>query len=107
MRRRDREQHGKSWYRSPTPDICALCQRIIPPSQRDEHHLIPKLKGGKETVALHRICHKQIHALFSESELAQHYASIAALLGHEAIQKFVTWVRSKPVGFNERTRSTR
>lgn len=107
MRRRDRERIEQSWYRPPTPDICPLCKRLIPKSQRDEHHLIPKLKGGKETVALHRICHKQIHALFSESELAQHYATIDALLAHEAVQRFVSWVSSKPIGFNERTRATR
>jgi hypothetical protein len=28
--------------------------------QRDAHHLVPKSRGGTETVWLHRICHRQI-----------------------------------------------
>lgn len=53
------------------PIICPICSRSIPESQKDAHHLIPKSKGGKSAEYLHRICHKQIHALFSESELAK------------------------------------
>jgi hypothetical protein len=88
-----------SWYRTPEVEICPLCAREIPASQRDEHHLVPKLKGGKETQALHRICHRQIHALFSEAELAQKYATIEALLLHPDIQKFVKWIKTKPIDF--------
>ena len=33
---------------------CPLCERSIPPSQRDAHHLVPKSHGGKHTVVLHR-----------------------------------------------------
>jgi hypothetical protein len=76
--------------------ICPLCDRPIPPSQQDKHHLVPRLKGGKETQVLHRICHRQIHALFSEAELAQHYATAKALLTHPEIQKFVVWVKKRP-----------
>ena len=51
------------------PDlICPLCERKIPPSQRDAHHLVPKSKGGRHTEYLHRICHRQIHALYTETE---------------------------------------
>jgi 5-methylcytosine-specific restriction endonuclease McrA len=51
--------------------ICALCARPIPPALRDAHHLIPKSRGGVLTVFMHRACHKQVHALFTETELAQ------------------------------------
>tara|TARA_B110001452_G_C15002341_1_gene350409 strand:- start:150 stop:482 length:333 start_codon:yes stop_codon:yes gene_type:complete len=47
--------------------ICPLCLRSIPADvAQSKHHLIPKLKGGKiyETVILHHICHKEIHASF-------------------------------------------
>lgn len=89
---------------TPTLPICPLCGRVIPASQSDKHHLIPRLKGGKETQAMHRICHRQIHALFSESELAQYYNTADALLANEAIQKFVAWVRKKPPEFIEATK---
>ena len=57
---------------------CALCGRLIPKdAPQSRHHLIPKLKGGKhgETVLLHHICHKEIHASLSEAELARDYTT--------------------------------
>mgnify|MGYP006203325167 CR=1 FL=1 len=74
------------------PD-CPLCGRPIPPQQRDAHHLVPKSKGGRGTVDLHRICHRQIHALFTETELARRYATVDALLAHPEVARFVAWYR--------------
>lgn len=83
---------------------CSLCGRAIPPAQRDMHHLIPKMKGGKKTVPMHRICHRQIHALFSETELARQFSTPEALLTSYEIRRFVDWVKTKPDDFFERTR---
>jgi hypothetical protein len=85
---------------------CPLCERKIPPSQRDAHHLVPKSKGGRETEYLHRICHRQIHALFTETELARQFNSVDALLAHPDIANFVAWVKTKPDFFMERTRKS-
>ena len=82
---------------------CPLCGREIPFNQRDAHHLIPKSKGGRKTEFMHRICHRQIHALFTETELASNYCSIEQLLTHPEIEKFVLWIKTKPKHFNERT----
>jgi hypothetical protein len=96
---------AEPWYQPPpAEEICPLCGRPIPPSQRDLHHWVPKTKGGKDVAALHRICHRQIHALFTENELAQRYSTIEALLADEAVRTFVRWVRTKPNDFYERTR---
>ncbi len=84
--------------------ICPLCSRFIPAGQRDAHHLIPKSRGGRETAWLHRICHRQLHALFSESELASRYNHVEALLAHPEVIRFVQWVKTKPDDFFERTR---
>ena len=86
--------------------VCPLCERKIPPSQRDAHHLVPKSKGGKNTEYLHRICHRQIHALFTETELARQFNSVEALLAHPDIALFVAWVKTKPDEFMERTRKS-
>lgn len=86
--------------------ICPLCLRPIPESQKDAHHLIPKSKGGKTTEYLHRICHRQIHALLTETELANHFNHIEALLSHPEISKFTRWVKTKPNDFYERTRKS-
>lgn len=86
--------------------ICPICDRAIPDSQKDAHHLIPKSKGGKTTEYLHRICHKQIHALFTETELAQQYHHAQFLREHPEMQKFIQWVSSKPDAFYEKTRKS-
>jgi 5-methylcytosine-specific restriction endonuclease McrA len=91
---------------APSAHVCPLCERVIPVSQRDAHHLIPKSKGGKETEYLHRICHRQIHALFTETELARRYNNVEALLSHPEMIKFVSWVRTKPEDFYERTQKS-
>jgi 5-methylcytosine-specific restriction endonuclease McrA len=86
--------------------ICPLCNRPIPDSEKDAHHLVPKSKGGRETQYLHRVCHRQIHALLTETELAKTYNHIEALLAHPGIARFVAWVKSKPDNFYERTRKS-
>ena len=86
--------------------LCPLCGRPIPPSQQDEHHLVPKSKNGKETKTLHRVCHRQIHALFTENELAKRYCSPEALLEHPQIQEFVRWVSTKPNDFCPKVRAS-
>jgi 5-methylcytosine-specific restriction endonuclease McrA len=85
---------------------CPLCERPIPAAQRDAHHLVPRSHGGRHTEYLHRICHRQLHALFTEAELAHSYHSVEALLAHPQVQRFVRWVRTRPPGFSERTRKS-
>lgn len=88
------------------PSICPLCDRAIPESQKDAHHLIPKSKGGKKTEFLHRICHKQVHALFTETELAVKFNTAEGLRTHPEMQKFIVWVKNKPNDFYEKTRKS-
>jgi hypothetical protein len=86
--------------------VCPLCEREIPPSEQDAHHFIPKSKGGRETRLLHRICHRQIHALYAETELARRLNTAEALLAQPEMQKFVAWVRRKPGDFFEKSRKS-
>lgn len=85
--------------------ICPLCGRPIPEGAASSlHHLVPKLKGGKggETVLLHAICHKEIHAALTEAEIARDYRTIAALRAHPRIARFVAWVARRPPGFTSK-----
>lgn len=91
----------------PADLVCPLCERKIPPSQRDAHHLVPKSKGGRHTEYLHQICHRQIHALLTETELARQFNSVDALLTHPDVALFVAWVKTKPDDFMERTRKSK
>lgn len=87
--------------------VCALCDRPVPPAWRDAHHLIPKSRGGVVTVIMHRACHKQIHALFTETELARHYPTAQALRAHPEMARFIRWVQDKPSDFNPPTKRSR
>lgn len=78
---------------------CPLCGRPIPPESRSEHHLVPKSLKGREHVVLHRICHRKIHSLFTERELARIYNTIGRLLEHPDVRVFRTWVAGKPPNF--------
>lgn len=86
--------------------ICLLCGRtILADARQSQHHLMPKLKGGKggPTLLLHQICHNEIHATLSEAELARAYHTVEALRAHPRLAKFMSWVRKRPAGFQSRT----
>ena len=86
--------------------ICPLCLRPIPAeARRSVHHLVPRLRGGKDgpTVLLHQICHNEIHAALTETELARRYNTVEALRAHPRLARFVEWVVGKPPAFHSRT----
>ena len=49
----DQEQHYQEHVQ--TEYLCQLCLRPTTKAQRDKHHLIPKSRGGVETVILHKL----------------------------------------------------
>jgi hypothetical protein len=90
--------------------ICPLCDRPIPrDALQSVHHLTPKLKGGRNgpTVLLHEICHRTIHATFSETELAKEYMTVERLRAHPTIEKFIAWVARKDPSFHARNAGPR
>ncbi len=101
------ERHVSDITKAP---ICPLCERPIPAhAKQSHHHLVPKLRGGKrgETVLLHQICHNEIHATLTETELARDYATITALRAHPRLAKFVTWVAKRPADLHSKTPGAR
>ncbi len=56
---------------------------------------------------MHPICHRTIHANFTNAELARIGDDRAAILAHPAIAKFVHWVADKPADFHAPTRRAR
>ena len=83
-------------------DNCPLCGRELD-STADLHHLVPKSKKGKETIRLHKICHSKIHSLYDEKVLAKHYNTIEKLLESEDIQRFIKWIKKKPIDYNDKS----
>lgn len=68
---------------------------------------MPKAKKGRIKVPIHPICHQAIHANFTNSELGRMGADHTALLGNQALAKFLDWVKDKPPGFHAPTRNKR
>lgn len=64
---------------------------------------MPKSRGGRILVPVHPICHRTIHATFTNAELARMEPNAAALLAYPAIRRFVDWVAAKPPDFHART----
>lgn len=87
-------------------DKCPICNRELG-TNFDEHHLIPKSKGGKEKIKMHKICHRTIHATFKENELSNRYNTIENLLSHDKIKSFIKWVRNKPIDYYTGCNETR
>ncbi len=106
MARKNRDEVS-SWHMEPEPTLCLICERVIPDDQKEDHHLVPKSKGGKITVPLHRVCHRQIHAIFTDGQLAKTFSTISALLEDPAMQKFVAWIKSKPPGFSDAAKDSK
>ncbi|WP_416832169.1 MAG: hypothetical protein ACMUJI_04715 [Erythrobacter sp.] len=53
---------------------------------------------------VHPICHRTIHATFTNAQLARIGDDPEVLLQDPAIAKFVEWVASKPPDFHAPTR---
>lgn len=84
---------------------CPLCDR--PLGVRVEwHHVVPRSEGGTRTVAVHPICHRAIHAAFSNAALAQ-AGGISGIRDHPAIARFRAFVARKPADFHAPTRTGR
>ena len=78
--------------------VCDLCLRID--VERSIHHLIPREFGGgpEDTSKLCIPCHKQIHALYPNSELAVRLNTIEKLQADNEIKKYLNWIKKQPAG---------
>ena len=82
---------------------CFLCGR--PLGRKVEwHHPVPKSRGGRDTVPVHPICHRAIHAALSNKELEKEFASTGALRAHPEVAKFIGWIADKHPDFHAPTR---
>lgn len=73
----------------------------------DRHHWVPRTEGGRDQAPMHQVCHRKIHTVLSEREIADAYATPEALKAHPEIARFVTWVQRKPPDWNDHHRSPR
>ena len=77
------------------PSQCELCERQV--DGYTVHHLVPRAKGGNHgpKARLCPACHRQLHALFSETTLARELNSISRLRANEQVSLYLQWVRKQ------------
>lgn len=68
------------------------------------HHPVPRSRGGRSTQPVHPICHRTIHAVFTNAELARDFATSDRLAAHPEIARFLAWIADKPPDFHAPTR---
>lgn len=90
-------KNGREKQEKTAGSYCALCQREVEILSR--HHLIPREEGGRygPTAELCQPCHSTIHLMLSNKELALQFNNIPALQAAEPLQKYLRWVKNKPV----------
>lgn len=80
--------------------ICPICDREMWKDKFvNRHHFLPKSKGGRETEWLHKICHRKIHSIFTNNELAREYNNPEVVRAHPEIGRFIKWISKKDPDF--------
>lgn len=96
--------------------LCELCRRAD--TELTRHHLIPRAQHRKGRIRrnfdkseltgrlalLCRACHKYVHTVLSEQQLASEYNTVDQLLSHPEISKFVNWIAKRPAGLRVTSR---
>ena len=84
---------------------CWLCERTFysdegrfPVGSPMKHHVIPKQKyrdrwEDAEIVVLCKMCHKQLHKMFSNNQLK--HMEKDELKQHEKIKEYMKWIRKE------------
>src|SRR5687767_12318068 len=92
-------------HREPEFEWCSLCEREVPRELITQHHLTPREKGGKaeHKTPLCKPCHKQLHAMYSNQQLAKLFSTIEALRAAPGLGPFLKWIRKQKPGRNFRT----
>lgn len=78
---------------------CQLCDRDV--DRLTVHHLTPRQTVKRKqadpgpTIDICSPCHRQIHALYSNLELAKHLNTIDKLKSEPKMIKFLNWIRKQ------------
>lgn len=78
---------------------CPLCEREVP--SLESHHLQTRRKDRKDTEGLCQLCHRQVHALFTNTDLRDPRLgldTVEGLLANERMARAVAFVKKQPPG---------
>ena len=60
-----------------------------------QHHVVPRAKGGKETVPTCGSCGSFIHATWSHNELRDEFNTVEKILADERFQRYLAWLKKQ------------
>jgi len=69
-------------------EFCVFCELNVYTRQ---HHIIPKSKGGMDTVNACETCENWVHNKWSHNQLRDTYNNVETILNDEDFQKFLKW----------------
>ena len=78
---------------------CQLCHRDV--KQLTEHHLVPRQTVKRKqaesgpTIDICSPCHRQIHSLYSNIELAKYLNTAEKLQSEPKMKKFLGWIKKQ------------
>lgn len=87
---------------------CPLCERTGAPMEA--HHLQTRRKDKADTEDVCQACHRQIHALFSNTELRDPRLgldTVEGLLSNERMRKAVAYIKKQAPGAKVTTRQSK
>ncbi len=73
----------------PPPDECAFCLRAV---KTRKHHVVPRCKGGKETVPACQTCEDFIHKTWTHNQLRDEVNTAEKILADPRFQRFLAWL---------------
>jgi len=85
---------------------CWLCHRPLG-ARVEWHHPVPKSKGGRETVSLHPICHRTLHATFDNKALERLGDDRQAIISKPEMIRFLAFIANKDPDFHVPTHGRR
>jgi hypothetical protein len=85
-------------------EVCAFCGRAVPTRG---HHVVPRCKGGKETVPTCHSCEDFIHKTWTHNELRDVFNTVEKILTDDRFQSFLSWLRKQQSGAVFRTQRNR
>lgn len=76
-----------------TINLCILCGLY---TETRQHHLIPKSKGGSETINCCETCESFLHKTWTHNQLRDNYNTVHSILADVKFQKFLAWRKKQP-----------
>jgi hypothetical protein len=88
---------------------CPICERDMfkDGKSTNQHHFVPKSRGGKDQDMAHRICHDMLHRTWTNKELENEFSDPEAIRADPKMANFLKWIAKKDPLFYESSKDTK